>query len=118
VDAGHEEPRDLEGPEHVRAHEREVHVAGARSIGVEGRLVLPAEARHGTAPDDGTRARRHRVDDCLAERVELRRIAAEDEPDERLALLRFGHPALDLGRCGCARVEGAGWRIGIERGAV
>jgi hypothetical protein len=92
---------DVEAVEYVVAEdfdadERQVEVARAGAVCVEGRAVVVAHARDGTpAQDDGSLGRDGPAHD-FAELLEASRVAAEGELDDALAHLVFAHASDDL----------------------
>ena len=99
VDAGDEVAARLEERQRAVAHQREIEIARAGALGVERRVVLPALAGDGAAPQDDRGSRRHHFFDRAAELVEKRLLSVERQANHVLALLLLGQPSLDgLGR--------------------
>ena len=80
------------------ADEREVQVAGAGPIRVEGGLIFPSKARHRAAAQHHPRVLGNNAANLLDERVQLCGIVVKRQADDRITFLRFCELSLFAGR--------------------
>ncbi len=94
--ARHEKPCRFEKGQRIGANEREVQVARARTIGVEGGAILPAAAGHRAATQHHGRSKGCDAVNLAQKGVEQLLVPAEREPDDIVALLSFRQSTLNL----------------------
>ena len=80
------------------AHEREVEVARARTIRIEGRAIFPPGAGYGASTQNDPGVLGDHVPDLLDKGVKFRRIVIKREADDVCALLRLAELDLLCGR--------------------
>src|SRR4051794_19559634 len=95
MDAGNEKAGRLEQRHRLVADQRQVEIAGAGTLGIEGGAVLPALAGHCAAAEHNLRSRWDFLADQPAELLEARLAAVESEPQDIGPLLLFRESALD-----------------------